>query len=134
MMRASGSPLCFARNIIAKRSFESLFARRTMSSLKDTYEFVKVEKRDNVGLVTLHRPRALNALCDALFDDLIHAFKSLDQDDSVGCMILTGSQKAFAAGADISEMKDKTFDHAYQKVRRQAFHHLANDRVSSVGG
>ena len=92
---------------------------RSMTTLKDSYEFVLVEKRDAVGLVTLNRPRALNALCDGLFDDLIHACNALDQDDSVGCMVLTGSKKAFAAGADISEMKDKMFAHAYQTVCRQ---------------
>lgn len=82
--------------------------------LKDSYEFVLVEKREKVGLITLNRPRALNALCDGLFDDLIHACKAFDNDDSVGCMVLTGSKKAFAAGADISEMKDKSFASAYQ--------------------
>mmetsp|Transcript_16266 Transcript_16266/g.21284 ORF Transcript_16266/g.21284 Transcript_16266/m.21284 type:complete len:299 (+) Transcript_16266:43-939(+) len=87
----------------------------TASLLKDSYEFVQVEKRDKVGIVTLHRPKALNALCDGLFQDLIHASKALDQDESVGCLVVTGSLKAFAAGADISEMKDKGFAHAYQK-------------------
>ncbi|KAL7556356.1 hypothetical protein ACA910_006284 [Epithemia clementina (nom. ined.)] len=87
----------------------------SVPTLKDAYEFVLVEKRDQVGLVTLNRPRALNALCDGLFDDLIHACRALDHDDGIGCMVLTGSKKAFAAGADISEMKDKTFAHAYQK-------------------
>ena len=74
-----------------------------------------------VGLIRLHRPKALNALSDALFDDLIHAATALNQDDAIGCLVLTGSPKAFAAGADISEMKDRTFDFAYQKVSRLAF-------------
>lgn len=88
------------------------------SALKDEYEYVKVEKRDGgVGLVTLHRPKALNALCDALFADLIHATRALDASDDVGCMVLTGSRKFFAAGADISEMSSKTFDEVYSKVR-----------------
>lgn len=92
--------------------------RRCMfSTLKDSYEYVKVETKENgVGLITLDRPKALNALCDALFDDLIHAATALDKDDSIGCLVLTGSQKAFAAGADISEMKDRTFAYAYQTV------------------
>lgn len=100
----------------------AFFLRRmssASSTLKDSYEYVLVEKREAVGLVTLNRPRALNALSDGLFDDLIHACNALDRDDSVGCMILTGSKKAFAAGADISEMKDRAFAHAYQKVRSE---------------
>jgi enoyl-CoA hydratase/carnithine racemase len=88
--------------------------------LKDSYEYVTVEKRTErdaaVALITLNRPQALNALCDALFEDLIHAATSVDSDDSIGCLVLTGSTKAFAAGADISEMKDRTFDYAYKKV------------------
>ena len=88
------------------------------AALKDEYEFVKVEKpHENVGVITLHRPKALNALCDGLFADLIHAATALDNDDAVGCLVLTGSPKAFAAGADISEMKDRKFDYAYKKVR-----------------
>jgi Enoyl-CoA hydratase/isomerase len=88
------------------------------AGLQDSYEYIKVEKRADigVGLLTLDRPKALNALCDGLFVDLLHAARALDDDDEIGCMVLTGSQKAFAAGADISEMKDKTFDHTYKKV------------------
>lgn len=56
------------------------------------------EQRGGVGIITLHRPKALNALCDALFDDLIHAVQAFDEDDSVGCIVITGSGKAFAAG------------------------------------
>lgn len=90
---------------------------RSLSSLKESYDNVQVEVKDNVGLIRLHRPKALNALSDALFADLIHAAQSLDENDEIGCMVLTGSSKAFAAGADISEMKDRTFDYTYQKVR-----------------
>jgi enoyl-CoA hydratase/carnithine racemase len=102
---------------VARRSTR-VSSPRFFSTLKDSYEFVKVEKKDAaVALIQLDRPKALNALCDALFDDLIHAATALDRDDDIGCLVLTGSQKAFAAGADISEMKGRTFDHAYQKVR-----------------
>jgi len=65
-------------------------------------------------VIKLHRPAALNALNDDLFDDLIHATGVLDEDEAVRCMVLTGSTpKAFAAGADISEMKDKSFEEVY---------------------
>ena len=90
--------------------------RRGQSTLKDNYEFVKAHKEGSVGIIQLHRPKALNALCDALFEDLIHAGLAFDQDEEIGCMVLTGSPKAFAAGADISEMSTKTFDHVYSKV------------------
>jgi len=89
---------------------------RGLSTLKDSYENVQVEVLDQVGLIRLHRPKALNALSDALFADLIHAARALDQKEEIGCLVLTGSTKAFAAGADISEMKDRTFDYTYQKV------------------
>ena len=73
------------------------------------YENILVETRGAVGLITLHRPQALNALCGALMDELTHAIEGFDADEKIGCMVLTGSQKAFAAGADIKEMSDKTY-------------------------
>jgi enoyl-CoA hydratase/carnithine racemase len=86
----------------------------TSATLKDSYEHVQVERIGGVGLVRLHRPKALNALCDALFADLLHASRALDADESIGCLVLTGSgTRAFAAGADISEMQNLTFDQAY---------------------
>lgn len=59
-----------------------------------------------VALVTLNRPKALNALCYSLFSDLNRALTELDKDKNVSAIVLTGSEKAFAAGADIKEMKD----------------------------
>lgn len=72
-------------------------------------EHILVETRGAVGLITLNRPQALNALCDALMVELGAALKAFDADDAVGAIVLTGSEKAFAAGADIKEMKDKSF-------------------------
>lgn len=95
----------------------SVTRQRFSSTLKDSYENIQVERHDEVGLIRLHRPKAFNALSDALFADLMHAASAFDQDDGIGCMVLTGSTKAFAAGADISEMKDRDFDYTYQKVR-----------------
>lgn len=77
------------------------------------YENIIVETRDNIGLITLHRPKALNALCIALIDELGRALDGFEADDAIGCIVLTGSEKAFAAGADIKEMKDKTYMQAY---------------------
>ena len=78
-----------------------------------TYENITVEKRGAVGLVTLNRPKALNALCKALIEDLGAALDALEADDAIGCIVLTGSEKAFAAGADIKEMASKTYMDAY---------------------
>jgi enoyl-CoA hydratase len=69
-----------------------------------TYENILVETRGKVGLVTLNRPKQLNALNDQLIDELVAALTAFDQDDGIGCIVLTGSEKAFAAGADISGM------------------------------
>jgi enoyl-CoA hydratase len=73
------------------------------------YEMILVETRGAVGLITLDRPKALNALCDQLMVELGAALRAFDADDAVGAIVLTGSEKAFAAGADIKEMKDKGF-------------------------
>jgi enoyl-CoA hydratase len=73
------------------------------------YEMILVETRGAVGLITLNRPKALNALCDQLMVELGGALRAFDADDAIGAIVLTGSEKAFAAGADIKEMKDKGF-------------------------
>jgi len=79
-----------------------------------SYETILVETRGRVGLITLNRPQALNALNDAIFRDLGQALAAFDADDSVGALVLTGSEKAFAAGADIKEMASKDFVSAYR--------------------
>ena len=73
------------------------------------YTCITVEKRDHVGLITLDRPRALNALNSALMRELGEALAHFDADDEVGAIVLTGNEKAFAAGADIKEMQGKSF-------------------------
>ncbi|RKP45031.1 enoyl-CoA hydratase [Pararobbsia silviterrae] len=74
------------------------------SSSPAVYEHLLVETRGSVGLVTLNRPKALNALNLALIDELVAALEAFDADEAIGCIVLTGSQKAFAAGVDISMM------------------------------
>ena len=79
-----------------------------------SYETILTEQRDSgVGLVTLNRPQVLNALSGKLVDELGEALRMFDESDSVGAVVITGSEKAFAAGADIKEMKGKTFADAY---------------------
>jgi enoyl-CoA hydratase len=78
------------------------------------YSNIRLERRGRVGLVTLNRPQALNALCDALIAELGHALDELEGDAAVGAIVITGSEKAFAAGADIKEMKDRDFIDVYR--------------------
>jgi enoyl-CoA hydratase len=78
-----------------------------------SYEYIVVEKREAVGLITLNRPQALNALCAALIDDLGRALDDMEADGAIGCIVLTGSEKAFAAGADIKEMQPKSYMDMY---------------------
>jgi len=77
------------------------------------HEMILVEKHDRVGLVRLNRPAALNALCDRMMAELADALATFDQDGEVGAIVLTGSERAFAAGADIKEMQDRTFPATY---------------------
>ncbi|MDG1406650.1 MAG: enoyl-CoA hydratase [Octadecabacter sp.] len=79
------------------------------------YETIIVEISDGVALITLNRPDALNALNSQLLDELSSAVEDADASDKVRCIILIGSDKAFAAGADIKEMADKTFVEMYQQ-------------------
>ncbi len=73
------------------------------------FETVLFEKRGKVGLITLNRPQALNALNAQLISELNQVLDACEADEDIGAMVLTGSEKAFAAGADIKQMKDKTF-------------------------
>ncbi len=78
-----------------------------------TYETILVETRDAVTLVTLNRPQALNALNSQTLADLTAAFQVYDADPGQRCLVLTGNEKAFAAGADIKEMSDQSFAAMY---------------------
>jgi enoyl-CoA hydratase len=80
-----------------------------------SYEMILVETRGRVGLVTLNRPKALNALCDQLMTELGQAMAVFDADPAIGAIVLTGSEKAFAAGADIKEMKVRTYPEVYKE-------------------
>ena len=77
------------------------------------YQNILVERCGRVGVIRLNRPQALNALNKALIAELTQAIETFDVDEKIGCMLITGSDKAFAAGADIKEMADKSFIDAY---------------------
>ncbi|KAF7635683.1 hypothetical protein Mgra_00004925 [Meloidogyne graminicola] len=92
--------------------------------LSSNYEMIKTEttgENNHVGLITLNRPKALNALCNQLMDELADSLEKMDKDKSIGAIIYTnygmlfsiGSEKAFAAGADIKEMAPKDFAHVF---------------------
>ncbi len=92
------------------------------------YENILVETRDRVGVITLHRPQALNALCAALIAELAQALDAMEADDDIGCIVVTGSEKAFAAGADLKEMREKS----YQDVYGEDFITVGWERLSQV--
>src|ERR1035438_4081153 len=78
-----------------------------------SYQNIIVETKGRVGIIRLNRPQALNALNRALIMELTQAIDGFEADAAIGCMLITGSEKAFAAGADIKEMADKTFIEVY---------------------
>ena len=73
-----------------------------------SYETILLQVQDRVGLITLNRPQALNALNAQLVSELNQALDELEANPHIGCIVLTGSKKAFAAGADIKEMAELT--------------------------
>jgi len=77
------------------------------------YENILVETKGRVGIIRLNRPKALNALCDGLIKDLGAALDTFEADANIGAVVLTGSDKAFAAGADIKEMQSRTYMDVY---------------------
>jgi len=79
-----------------------------------SYQNIRVETRDRVGLITLDRPAALNALNDALVDEIGQALDGFEADEGIGAIVITGSEKAFAAGADIAAMAGFSYMDAYK--------------------
>ena len=103
-----------------------------------SYEFILAETRGRVGLITLNRPKQLNALSPQLMQELGTALHACDEDDAIGAIVITGSEKAFAAGADIAAMKDFDFQHAFRTdyITRD-WEHLRNVRkpvIAAVAG
>nr|ACO14710.1 Enoyl-CoA hydratase, mitochondrial precursor [Caligus clemensi] len=89
--------------------------RRYCSSSGSLVTFARRGTDSRVGLVTLNRPKALNALCSPLMKELIEGLQALDEDPGVGAIVLTGSERAFAAGADIKEMQNRTFSENFRE-------------------
>lgn len=98
---------------------------------------VKVETRGRVGWLTLNRPKVLNALNDALIDELKTALQAFDANDDIGAIVLTGNEKAFAAGADIGAMKDWSYMDVYRGDYLATWDSLKNIRkpiIAAVAG
>ncbi|MGO4706393.1 enoyl-CoA hydratase [Microvirga sp. 2MCAF38] len=101
------------------------------------YETILVETRGRVGLVTLNRPQALNALNSTIVSELNTALDTFEADAGIGCMVITGSEKAFAAGADIKEMAGLSFPQTYLDDFITAWDRVANRRkpiIAAVAG
>ncbi len=78
------------------------------------FETIVMEINENIMIVTINRPKTLNALNSKIAEETIYALQEADKNDKIGCMIITGSEKAFAAGADIKEMREHSFAEMYQ--------------------
>ena len=101
------------------------------------YQFILTETRGSVGLVTLNRPNVLNALNDDLVNELGDALEAFDADENIGAIIVTGSEKAFAAGADIGAMKDMSYMDLYKGASLSRWDRLKGIRkpvIAAVAG
>jgi enoyl-CoA hydratase/carnithine racemase len=94
-----------------QKTVRTIYRKRQIS----LSSLVIAEVKGKVGLITLNRTKALNALCDQLLDDLIVEARKFDTNDDIGAIVITGSEKAFAAGADIKEMSNRNFVDVYTK-------------------
>lgn len=101
------------RSFVVSRSLTRGFQQRFNSATH--YEYILSEVKGNVGVITLNRPKQLNALCNDLLNEVIDAGRAFDKNDAIGAIIITGSEKAFAAGADIKEMSTMTYAQCYKE-------------------
>ncbi|MGW3483247.1 enoyl-CoA hydratase [Rhodococcus indonesiensis] len=101
------------------------------------FETILLDRKDRVGIITLNRPKALNALNSQLMREVVAAVEELEADTGIGAILLTGSEKAFAAGADIKEMAPKTFSEVYAEDLFSQWDRLSAARkpiVAAVSG
>mmetsp|Transcript_700 Transcript_700/g.1020 ORF Transcript_700/g.1020 Transcript_700/m.1020 type:complete len:290 (-) Transcript_700:43-912(-) len=105
----------FSSSFSGSRSLFASNALRWYSAEAGGYEFILSEKKEgNVALVSLNRPKKLNALCSQLVEELVDCLEAHDDDPEVGCIVLTGNERAFAAGADIAEMEKMEYIDVFQ--------------------
>src|SRR3989449_8379575 len=118
-------------------TWEKLTISRCPKSIPDMPELIKVEQKGRVGLITLDRPRQLNALSPQLMQELGKALLDFDADAGVGAIVITGSDKAFAAGADIAAMKDFSYMDAFLGDYATSWEHWRKVRkpvIAAVAG
>ena len=96
------------------------------------YETIVTESADGIGVITLHRPKALNALNTTLMNEVVTAAEQFDADPEIGAIVITGSERAFAAGADIKEMSDKTFSEVVSESFFGAWDNLSRLRTPTI--
>ncbi|MFE3937855.1 enoyl-CoA hydratase-related protein, partial [Streptomyces goshikiensis] len=96
------------------------------------HETILVERKGRTALLTLNRPKALNALNLQVMNEVVAATEALDRDPDIGCIVLTGSAKAFAAGADIKEMRPQSYMDMYLSDWFTAWDRLGNLRTPTV--
>ena len=96
------------------------------------FETILLERKGRVGVITLNRPKALNALNSQLMREVVAAVEELDADREIGAILLTGSERAFAAGADIKEMAPKTFSEVYAEDFFSEWDRLSSARTPII--
>jgi enoyl-CoA hydratase len=108
-----------------------------MADAQRQFETIRVQQRGQVGLIVLNRPQALNALSSLLTAELLAALDKLEDDDGIGCIVITGSERAFAAGADIREMVSLTHAEVFQRDHLAQWECVAQCRkplIAAVAG
>ncbi|XP_061391799.1 probable enoyl-CoA hydratase, mitochondrial [Musca vetustissima] len=103
-----------AQQMLQVAAKQQQFVPRFYSAAATNFEFIKTElagEKKNVAVITLNRPKALNALCNGLMKELSASLDQYEQDKNIAAIVITGSEKAFAAGADIKEMQPNTYSH-----------------------
>ncbi|KAN0015228.1 hypothetical protein ACTFIU_001554 [Dictyostelium citrinum] len=125
------------KTVSSSQAPKKYFFNQFCTSTNSSFQYILAEKKGRVGLVTLNRPKSLNALSDGLISEVNSAVKLFQEDKDVGSIIITGSEKAFAAGADIKEMEKVTLPDAYNNDLLAQWHDLTKIRkpiIAAVNG
>ncbi|KAN0047943.1 hypothetical protein ACTA71_002332 [Dictyostelium dimigraforme] len=125
------------KTVSSSQASKKYFFNQFCTSTNSSFQYILAEKKGRVGLVTLNRPKSLNALSDGLISEVNSAVKLFQEDKDVGSIIITGSEKAFAAGADIKEMEKVTLPDAYNNDLLAQWHDLTKVRkpiIAAVNG
>jgi enoyl-CoA hydratase/carnithine racemase len=117
--------------LVAARAFGSAVPE-VAASAGAKYNTLLTEMRGNVALITLNRPKALNALCDELIAELNTATSAMDKDPAVKAIVITGSERAFAAGADITEMCERDYMEAFRTNMFEVWGDLARIKTPTI--